>query len=123
MGQGGRRSIGIAGAQGLWAGVVFISTFEKQLDSKRRIVAPQEFRATVAPFDGLFCFPAIEAEMARVEGRADLETFLQERTNRVPLGRRAEVSEVVDSILWLALDAPDYVTCARLNVSGGLDKD
>jgi NAD(P)-dependent dehydrogenase (short-subunit alcohol dehydrogenase family) len=66
---------------------------------------------------------SVEAEMARVEGRADLETFLQERTNRVPLGRRAEVSEVVDSILWLALDAPDYVTCARLNVSGGLDKD
>ena len=65
----------------------------------------------------------VEAEMARVEGRADLETFLQERTNRVPLGRRAEVSEVVDSILWLALDAPDYITCARLNVSGGLDKD
>jgi NAD(P)-dependent dehydrogenase (short-subunit alcohol dehydrogenase family) len=65
----------------------------------------------------------VEAEMARVEGRADLETFLQERTNRVPLGRRAQVSEVVDSIVWLALDAPDYVTCARLNVSGGLDKD
>ena len=65
----------------------------------------------------------VEAEMARVEGRADLETFLQERTNRVPLGRRAEVSEVVDSILWLVLDAPDYITCARLNVSGGLDKD
>lgn len=65
----------------------------------------------------------VEAEMARVEGRADLETFLQERTNRVPLGRRAAVSEVVDSIIWLALDAPDYVTCARLNVSGGLDKD
>jgi 3-oxoacyl-[acyl-carrier protein] reductase len=28
---------------------------------------------------------AVEAEMAPVEGRADLETFLQERTNRVPL--------------------------------------
>ncbi len=65
----------------------------------------------------------VEAEMARVEGRSDLETFLQERTNRVPLGRRAEVSEVVDTILWLVLDAPDYITCARLNVSGGLDKD
>jgi NAD(P)-dependent dehydrogenase (short-subunit alcohol dehydrogenase family) len=65
----------------------------------------------------------VEAEMARVEGRVDLETFLQERTNRVPLGRRAEVSEVVDTILWLVLDAPDYITCARLNVSGGLDKD
>ena len=65
----------------------------------------------------------VEAEMARLEGRTDLEAFLQERTNRIPLGRRAEVSEVVDSILWLALDAPDYVVCTRLNVSGGLDKD
>jgi NAD(P)-dependent dehydrogenase (short-subunit alcohol dehydrogenase family) len=66
---------------------------------------------------------SVEAEMARLEGRTDVEAFLQERTNRIPLGRRAEVSEVVDSILWLALDAPDYVVCARLNVSGGLDKD
>lgn len=65
----------------------------------------------------------VEAEMARLEGRTDLEAFLRERTSRVPLGRRAEVSEVVDSILWLALDAPDYVVCSRLNVSGGLDKD
>ena len=65
----------------------------------------------------------VEAELARVEGRADLQQFLKERTNRVPLGRRAEVSEIVDSIIWLALDAPDYVTCARFNVSGGLDKD
>ena len=64
----------------------------------------------------------VEAEMARVEGRSDLEVFLQERTNRVPLGRRAEVSEVVDSIVWLALDAPEYITCARLNVSGSIPK-
>lgn len=66
---------------------------------------------------------SVEAEMARLEGRADVEAFLQERTNRIPLGRRAEVSEVVDSILWLALDAPHYVVAARFNVSGGLDKD
>jgi len=65
----------------------------------------------------------VEAEMARVEGRADVEAFLEERTKRVPLGRRAEISEIVESILWLALDAPDYVTCSRFNVSGGLDKD
>jgi NAD(P)-dependent dehydrogenase (short-subunit alcohol dehydrogenase family) len=66
---------------------------------------------------------SVETEMARLEGRTDIEAFLRERTNRVPLGRRAEVSEVVDGIVWLALDAPDYVVSARLNVSGGLDKD
>jgi|SRR5579883_2195968 len=66
---------------------------------------------------------SVEAEMARLEGRNDIEKFLQERTSRVPLGRRADVSEVVDSIAWLALDAPDYVVASRFNVSGGLDKD
>jgi hypothetical protein len=30
---------------------MFISTFEKQLDAKRRIVVPQEFRAAVAGHD------------------------------------------------------------------------
>jgi len=41
----------------------------------------------------------------------------------VPLGRRAEISEVADVVLWLLLDAPAYITAARLNASGGLDKD
>lgn len=45
------------------AGLAFFGTFEKQLDSKRRIVVPQEFRAQVTgPFDGVFCFPAIAAD-------------------------------------------------------------
>jgi hypothetical protein len=30
---------------------------------------------------------------------------------------------VAATIVWLALDAPDYITAERLNVSGGLDKD
>ncbi|MDP3175822.1 MAG: division/cell wall cluster transcriptional repressor MraZ [Phenylobacterium sp.] len=42
---------------------MFLSTFEKQLDAKRRIVVPQEFRALASgPFDGVFCFPSIEAD-------------------------------------------------------------
>jgi NAD(P)-dependent dehydrogenase (short-subunit alcohol dehydrogenase family) len=64
-----------------------------------------------------------EAELARIEGRTDLEAFLAERTRRVPLGRRAEIAEVAATVVWLALDAPDYVTAERLNASGGLDRD
>jgi 3-oxoacyl-[acyl-carrier protein] reductase len=64
-----------------------------------------------------------EARLAAVEGRADLQAFLDERTRRVPLGRRAEIDEVAAAILWLALDAPAYITAERLNASGGLDKD
>jgi NAD(P)-dependent dehydrogenase (short-subunit alcohol dehydrogenase family) len=64
-----------------------------------------------------------EADLARIEGRTDLEAFLAERTRRVPLGRRAEIGEVAATVVWLALDAPLYVTAERLNASGGLDRD
>jgi len=41
---------------------MFLSTFEKQLDTKRRIVVPQEYRAALSsPADGLFVFPSIRS--------------------------------------------------------------
>jgi NAD(P)-dependent dehydrogenase (short-subunit alcohol dehydrogenase family) len=64
-----------------------------------------------------------EAVLAKIEGRSDIEAFLAERTRRVPLGRRAGIDEVAASVVWLALDAPAYMTAERLNMSGGLDKD
>src|SRR4029077_10303290 len=64
-----------------------------------------------------------EADLARIEGRTDVEAFLAERTKRIPLGRRIDCDVVAASVVWLALDAPDYITAERLNVSGGLDKD
>jgi 3-oxoacyl-[acyl-carrier protein] reductase len=64
-----------------------------------------------------------ESRLAEVENRPDLEQFLEERTRRVPLGRRADISEVAEVVIWLLMDAPMYVTAARLNASGGLDKD
>jgi 3-oxoacyl-[acyl-carrier protein] reductase len=64
-----------------------------------------------------------EIDLARLEGRTDIEAFLDERTRRIPLGRRIEVAEVARGVVWLALDAPDYITAERLNFSGGLDKD
>jgi 3-oxoacyl-[acyl-carrier protein] reductase len=64
-----------------------------------------------------------EADLARASGRVDLQAFLDERTRRIPLGRRAEISEVAEAVVWLCLDAPKYMTAERLNMSGGLDKD
>jgi MraZ protein len=50
---------------------VFLSTFEKQLDSKRRIVVPQEFRAlATGAFGGVVCFPSIEADCIEAGGEA-----------------------------------------------------
>lgn len=60
---------------------VFLSTFEKQLDAKRRIVVPQEFRAAagstpaVGGFDGVFCFPSIEADCLEGGGHALFQRY------------------------------------------------
>ena len=55
---------------------MFLSTFEKQLDAKRRIVVPQEFRASVSgPFDGVFCFPSIEADCIEGGGKALFDRY------------------------------------------------
>jgi 3-oxoacyl-[acyl-carrier protein] reductase len=64
-----------------------------------------------------------EEQLARIDQRNDMEAFLAERTARIPVGRRTSPEEVAETVLWLAFDAPDYITAERLNVSGGLDKD
>src|SRR5580692_3487108 len=64
-----------------------------------------------------------EQQLAALEGRNDFEVFLAERTRRIPLGRRTDCETVAATVVWLALDAPDYITAERLNASGGLDKD
>lgn len=56
---------------------MFLSTFEKQVDAKRRIVVPQEFRALVSgPFDGVVCFPSIEADCVEGGGKALFDRYL-----------------------------------------------
>jgi NAD(P)-dependent dehydrogenase (short-subunit alcohol dehydrogenase family) len=64
-----------------------------------------------------------EAIFCTLDGRSDLEAYKAERTARIPLGRRSDPEEMARAVVWLAIDAPDYMTAERLNVSGGLDKD
>jgi NAD(P)-dependent dehydrogenase (short-subunit alcohol dehydrogenase family) len=64
-----------------------------------------------------------EAIFCALDGRSDLEAYKAERTARIPLGRRSDPEEMAQAVVWLAMDAPDYMTAERLNVSGGLDKD
>ena len=51
-----------------------------------------------------------ERQLAAIEGRNDIDVFLDERTRRIPLGRRTDCETVAGMIVWLALDAPDYIT-------------
>lgn len=64
-----------------------------------------------------------EAVFAALEGQTDMGAFLAARTARIPSGRRTTCQEVAEAVVWLAADAPAYVTAERLNISGGLDKD
>jgi NAD(P)-dependent dehydrogenase (short-subunit alcohol dehydrogenase family) len=64
-----------------------------------------------------------EKIFCELEGCSDLAAFKAERTSRIPLGRRSDPEEMAAVVVWLAADAPDYMTAARLNVTGGLDKD
>jgi MraZ protein len=65
---------------------VFLSTFEKQLDSKRRIVVPQDFRALAAgPFGAVFCFPSIEADCIEGGGKPLFDQY-KSVIDDLPLG-------------------------------------
>lgn len=92
---------------------MFLSTFEKQLDGKRRIVAPQEFRTLAAgPFNGVFCFPSIEADCIEGGGQAlfDRYTGLIEE---LPFGdslRSALETTVLGGMHQLGFDTAGRIT-------------
>jgi len=92
---------------------LFHSTFEKQLDAKRRIVVPQEFRAAAAgPFDGVFCFPSIEADCIEGGGQALFDTYrgvIDELAFGDPLRTALETS-VLGGMSRLAYDTAGRIT-------------
>jgi MraZ protein len=92
---------------------VFLSTFEKQLDAKRRIVVPQEFRALAAgPFDGVFCFPSIEADCIEGGGKALFDRYngvIEELEFGDPLRSALETS-VLGGMAKLSFDTAGRIT-------------
>lgn len=95
------------------AGRVFLSTFEKQLDAKRRIVLPLEFRAAAAgPFDGVFCFPSIEADCIEGGGQALFDAY-KSTIEELPFGdplRSALETSVYGGMSRLAYDTAGRIT-------------
>ena len=94
-------------------GHLFLSTFEKQLDSKRRIVVPQEFRAAAASsFDGVFCFPSIEADCLEGGGKALFDRY-EALIEELPFGDplRSSLEFVIFGGMYqLAFDAAGRIT-------------
>ena len=106
------------------AGRVFISTFEKQLDAKRRIVAPLDYRTTVAPFDGLFCFPSIEADCLEGGGKDLFDSYVA-LIAEYPFGdptRTALETSILGGMVQLSFDTAGRITlpealCQQLGLS------
>ena len=92
---------------------MFLSTFEKQLDSKRRIVVPQDFRALAAgPFDGVFCFPSIEADCIEAGGKALFDRY-EGVIDELPFGdplRSALETSILGGAARLGFDTAGRIT-------------
>jgi MraZ protein len=92
---------------------VFLSTIDRQLDAKRRIVLPAEFRASAAgPFEGVFCFPSIEADCLEGGGQALFEDY-NGLIEELPLGdplRAALETTVLGGMFRLAWDPAGRIT-------------
>jgi MraZ protein len=92
---------------------LFLSTFEKQLDVKRRIVVPQEFRALVSgPFDGIICLPSIEADCIEAGGKPLFDRYvgvIEELEFGDPLRTALETS-VLGGMSRLSFDTAGRIT-------------
>jgi MraZ protein len=92
---------------------VFLSTFEKQLDAKRRIVVPAEFRALMSgPFDGVFCFPSIVADCLEGGGQALFQQY-ESLVEELPFGdplRDALETSVFGGMVKLGFDTAGRIT-------------
>ncbi len=67
---------------------MFLSTFEKQLDAKRRFVVPQDYRTpATGSAEGVFCFPSIEADCIEAGGDALFGQY-QRVIDDLPFGHR-----------------------------------
>ena len=96
---------------------MFLSTVEKQLDAKRRIVVPHDFRAaaTVAEaggFGSVFCFPSIEADCLEGGGEVLFKQYLS-LIEELPFGdplRSALETTVLGGHTRMAFDAAGRIT-------------
>lgn len=92
---------------------MFLSTVEKQVDAKRRIVVPLDFRAAAAgPFDGVFCFPSIEADCIEGGGKGLFDRYnsvIEELEFGDPLRSALETS-VLGGMARLSFDTAGRIT-------------
>ncbi|MFN3814714.1 division/cell wall cluster transcriptional repressor MraZ [Brevundimonas sp.] len=106
---------------------MFLSTYEKQLDAKRRLQAPQEFRtAENGAATGLYCFPSIEADCLEAGGEGFVAAY-RAFIDSIPFGdpfRAAMESQFYGGLKQLSYDTAGRITLTEALVErGGLSAD
>ena len=111
---------------------MFLSTHEKQLDTKRRLLVPQDFRAAaLAPYDGveafegLYCFTAINAGCLECGGAAFFAMYRDVVNEYPPMSptRAAMQRRFYASMNKLSFDTAGRITlpeklCEQFGLSG-----
>jgi MraZ protein len=98
--------------------VLFHSTFEKQLDSKRRIVVPADYRAAVAgPFGGVFCFPSIEADCIEGGGKPLYDRY-HALIEELPFGDPLRLP--LETVVYGGLEQLAFDTAGRITLPEAL---
>ncbi len=92
---------------------MYLSNIDRQLDAKRRIVLPIEFRAAAAgPFEEVYCFPSIEADCIEGGGKALFDTYVG-IIESLPFGdglRSALETSVIGSMVKISWDPAGRIT-------------
>ncbi len=106
---------------------MFLSTHEKQLDAKRRLQAPQEFRtAENGAATGLYCFPSIEADCLEAGGEGFVAAY-RAFIDSIPFGdpfRAAMESQFYGGLKQLSYDTAGRITLTEALVErGGLTSE
>ena len=99
---------------------MFLSSHEKQLDAKRRLLVPQDFRAAallphdgVEPFEGLYCFAAIDAQCIECGGAAFFATY-RDVINEYP--RLSPTRKALEHRFYGAMQRLSFDTAGRITL-------
>ncbi len=103
---------------------MFLSSHEKQLDAKRRLLVPQDFRAAalqaldgpndpVPPFEGLYCFAAIDAQCIECGGAAFFATYRDEINQYSKL---SATRKALEHRFYAAMQRLNFDTAGRITL-------
>lgn len=101
--------------------VVFLGTYEKQLDGKRRLQIPQEFRtAATGAEHGVFCLLSLTDECLEAGGDALTALYLQ-RIEALPFG--SERRDALEEAFYGGQRALTYDGGGRITLPDSLCQD